>query len=225
MRWAWPTTCASRAARAPGSCSATTRAARRSNWTSTRPRPPDGDAARSVAREARQFGSVDADLGAGGDDFAPGHRVDLNARGEALRLAHALRLAGHEDPLDTGGRRRRRVPADERLDLGGEVLGAAEPSRIDQDRQHAIEHLTPAVANRADRRAAGERAAEQLADQCEARSLVLAEGQQGAVRLDHRVARVGGRIAVVVDDRAGLERHALVVGDAGLALRDPAGRE
>ena len=74
-------------------------------------------------------------------------------------------------------------------------------------------------------RAAGERAAEQLADQRQAGALVLAERQQRADRLDHRVARVGGRLAVVVDDRAGLERDALVVGDARLALGDLAGRE
>ena len=73
--------------------------------------------------------------------------------------------------------------------------------------------------------AAGERAAEQLADQRQARALVLAERQQRAERLDHGVARVGGRLAVVVDDRAGRERDALVVGDAGLALGDLAGGE
>ena len=44
-------------------------------------------------------------------------------------------------------------------------------------------------------------------------------------RLDDGEARIGGGLAVVVDDGVGLELLALVVGDAGLALGDLAGRE
>ena len=55
--------------------------------------------------------------------------------------------------------------------------------------------------------AAGERAAQQFADQRPG-ALVLAEGRAGmAVGLDHGVARVGGGVAVIVENGAGPEFH------------------
>src|SRR5205085_3755996 len=108
-------------------------------------------------------------------------------------------------------------PGDERLRRRGEVGGGAETVRVDEDGEHAVEDAATAVGHRARRRAAGERAAEQLADEGEARALVLAEWKQRADRLDHGVARVRRRLAPVVDDRARLELDALVERDARLA--------
>ena len=146
-----------------------------------------------------------SDLAAGGDDLAPGDGVDRHAVGEPRRPRRPLRLARREHALHARGGRRRGAPGDERLHLLRQVGGGAELLGVDDDREHAVEDAPPAVGHRAGGGAAGERAAEQLADQRQARALVLAERQQRAERLDHGEARVGRRLAVVVDDRAGLE--------------------
>jgi len=84
-------------------------------------------------------------------------------------------------------------------------------------------HALLAAVRAVRRKATGKRAAEQLAHQRQAESLVLAEGAQRAVGLDDAVARIGRRVAAVVEQRAGLDGLALVVRDARLALRDHAG--
>ena len=104
-------------------------------------------------------------------------------------------------------------------------VAGAELLRVDEDRQHPVQHPPLALVGEGLGRAGGERAAEQLGRDREAVALVLAERQDRAVRRDHGEARVGRRVALVVDDRAGRERLALVVRDSRLALRDAARRE
>src|SRR5262245_20796592 len=74
-------------------------------------------------------------------------------------------------------------------------------------------------------RAADQGAGEELADQSEARVLVLAEGKDGAERLCEHHAGFGRRRASRVDEDARLDRPLLIVGDADLAERDAAGSE
>ena len=125
--------------------------------------------------------------------------------GEPRRLGRPLRLARRQHALHPGSGRRGGAPGDERLHLLRQIGGGAEPAGVDDDREHAVENPAPAVGHRAGGGAAGERAAEQLADQRQAGALVLAERQQRAERLDHGVARVRRRLAAVVDDRARLD--------------------
>ena len=68
------------------------------------------------------------------------------------------------------------------------------------------------------------RAGQHLADKGERVALVLAKGQQRAARLAVHGAGVGRRLALAVEQGAGLHLLALVAGDAHLAHRDDAGR-
>src|SRR3954468_19709088 len=191
---------------------------------------PQGEKVRAPCSASRPRDLLDRrliqpELLPGLQDLLPGGRIDRNAFSQALLLRLALRLAGDLHLVDADGGRGAGVPGDEALDFAREILRGAELGRIDDDREHAVEDVVLAIGRALDHLPAGERAAEDFAHQREPRPLVLAERQDGAVRRDHGVARVGGRLALIVDDGAGLELDALVVGDAGLALRDPAGGE
>src|SRR5664280_3492728 len=177
------------------------------------------------ARDCLDLAASEADLDSGRDDLTPCDGVDRHAVLEAGSPHLSLGLAGRPEAVGTRRRWRRRRPGDERFHFPREVGGGAKPGWVDQDREHAVEHAPAPVGDRAGRLAAGQRAAEQLADEGQAGALVLAERQDRAGRLDHRKARLGGRVAVVVDDRSGRELLALVEGDPRLALGDLAGRE
>src|SRR5262245_53218333 len=175
--------------------------------------------------ELLHLGTREFELVGRHEDLLPGRRVDQDPLRRARFLLLALGLARQLDAVDVGARRRSEAPLDELLGLAPERVAGAELLRIDQDGKHPVQHPPLALVGEALRRAGGERPAEQLRRDRKAVALVLAEREDGAVRRDHREARVGGRIALVSDDRARRERLALVVRDARLALGDAAGRE
>jgi MoxR-like ATPase len=179
----------------------------------------------SRVRELAHLVARKLDLLARVEDLLPGGRIHRNPGDEPLLAPRALGIARDQHALDAGGRRRGLLPRDERFGLLGEVLRGAERLGIDQDREHPVHHAHLSLVGHMLRPATGQRAAEQLAREREAGALVLAERHDRAEGRDHAVARVGRRVALVVDDDSGVERLSLVVRDAGLALRDAAGGE
>src|SRR6218665_1410440 len=84
-----------------------------------------------------------AHLGPGGDDFAPGRVVEPDAVARALLAGAALRLAGDLHGGKACAGRALAQPVDECRRLLREAGLRAQPGRIDQHRQHPVEHRAP----------------------------------------------------------------------------------
>src|SRR5438874_11210780 len=82
--------------------------------------------------------SMHARLGGAFADLAPGLVVDRDAVGAPLALRARLRLAGDEDLLRAGGRRRRAHPAEQRRHLGVELRRRQEARGIEAHDQRAV---------------------------------------------------------------------------------------
>jgi hypothetical protein len=105
---------------------------------------------------------------------------------------------------------RRPHTSDERLDLGGQVLGAAElGGSIRIDSMLLSTRRRPSVTGRA---VSPPASAPPSSSQISARPdpLCSPKVSSAPIRLDHREARVGRRVAVVVDDRVGRDRTPLL---------------
>jgi hypothetical protein len=157
-------------------------------------------------------------------DLLPGGGVHRHALAAALRAAGAFGIAGHLHRAEALARRAGLHPVDEGQGLGFEAA-LAQRGGVDQHAEHAVEDAHLVAFAHALRHARGQRAAQQFAHRGQAVALVAAEGQQRAQRRHQHAARVLRRLALVVDQAARRHRLALVVGHAGLALGDDAGRE
>src|SRR5688572_1630926 len=153
----------------------------------------------SASSEFFDSRAVEAELRPRGKDLFPGIVVDRNAVALALRARFALRLAG--DAHLVGARRGPALaqPVEELARLAAERVCRAESHRIDQHRQHAVQHALLLALVVVPRAAAGQRAAEELASHRQAVALVAAEREDRTERRNHRVARVIGRTALIVD--------------------------
>src|SRR2546421_3252733 len=82
--------------------------------------------------------SMHARLGGAFPDLAPGLVVDRDAVGAPLALRARLRLAGDEDLLRAGGRRRRAHPAEQRRHLRVELRRREEARGIEAHDERAV---------------------------------------------------------------------------------------
>src|SRR5262249_7628150 len=92
-----------------------------------------------------------------------------------------------------------------------------EPSWVDEQREHVVDHAAQSLVAGLDARTAGERRREQLGDHREGVALVAAERKQGTVRLAVHHVRIARRPPPGVDQRALGRRLTLVLRDADLA--------
>ena len=127
--------------------------------------------------------------------------------------------------IEAGRGTRFAQPVEEKPRLALEHRRCAQALRVQNDRQHAVHDALLVRFVVVPRATTGQRAAEQLAGERHAIALVLAEGEHGAERWHHGIARILRRIALGIDQTT--ERHlvALVVRDAQLSLRHRAGCE
>ncbi len=180
--------------------------------------------ARSAARQGLDRRGGEPELAARGEDFLPRRRVDRHAFALTPLARLALGLARDAHPVESRRGRRFAQPVEKQLRLAREGIRRPEALRVDEDRQHAVDDAAPHAFLVVPGAARSQRAAEQLAGDRHAVALVAAEGEHRAVRRQHRVARILGRPAVIVDQPAEGHLVAFVVRDAQLALRHGAGR-
>jgi hypothetical protein len=110
------------------------------------------------------------------NDFAPGLAVDRDAISNTLGSRLPFWIPGNKYGFIWIRRRRRRNVVGHRLDLIGEPSAIDKPRRVDDDGKHAIGRSSRTLAFRPHRAAAGNRPAEDLADEGECVAFVLAEG-------------------------------------------------
>ena len=93
-----------------------------------------------------------------------------------------LDLARQQHLATLSDRRRCFYPFDEPYNVIGECFGVAKGCRIEDQRQHVVDQGGQPSAPRVARMPAGERTRQDFAEERQARTLVAAEGQDGAGR-------------------------------------------
>src|SRR5208282_4746454 len=187
-------------------------------WRPSQPSPGSAARRRSVRLLRRLHQHVDA---AGGDsELAPSLVVDRHAVLDALGAGQPLGVAGDQHRLAGVLRRRGGDVGCHRRDLVLQPGAIDELRRVDDDRQHAVRRRAAALPLRPHRAAAAQGTRQHLADKGERVALVLAKGRERAARLAVHRSGVGRRLALAVEQDAGLQLLALVAGDPHLAHRD-----
>src|SRR3954470_4699877 len=164
----------------------------------------------------------EAELCGRGADFPPGFVIHRDAIAFALRARFAFGLAGDAHAIEARRRRRFADPIEVLARFTLERVPRAQLRRIDQYREHAVQHATLGAFRIVPGAACRERPAQQLAGHRKAVALVPAEGLHGPEGLYDAPAWIVGRIAFAIEQPAERDLRALVVRHAKLSLRDGA---
>src|SRR4051812_2295105 len=195
-------------------------ASRRAQARPITPAPITTQSTRSITGSAPErpvkLNLAHTEAGDGRQDVGQASIVDRHALGQATLARPPLRLTGQQDLVEPGCGRRSLDPFADRRGLSRDTRRIAHGRSVQDEGKHAVENAVLALVVRGDGGATGHGGAQYLAQDGEARALVGAEGEQGALtRVD--VGRgIGGGPPVLVDQGTCRDRHALVAGDPRL---------